>query len=116
MKIKRLKIAVRGTVQSVGFRQFVFRLANELHLTGTVSNSVRGVDIEIEGRREVFTEFLIRLESEKPPHSIIQSVECALVNVVGSDHFEIVSSKDAGAKTALTLPNIATPADCLREA
>jgi hydrogenase maturation protein HypF len=111
----RLKIAVRGAVQGVGFRPFVFRLANELKLTGWVNNSPQGVFLEAEGPRAVLKNFLLRLESEKPPRSFIQSLEASWLDTVGFKDFEIRESEIGGDKTALVLPDIATCPDCLRE-
>ena len=59
----RLKLAVRGAVQGVGFRPFVFRLASELGLTGWVNNSSQGVFIEVEGSRPQLETFRLRLET-----------------------------------------------------
>ena len=56
----RLKLAVRGAVQGVGFRPFVFRLAKELKLAGWVNNSPQGVFIEAEGPRAALEQFLLR--------------------------------------------------------
>ena len=57
----RLKIALRGAVQGVGFRPFVFRLAEELKLAGWVNNSPQGVFIEVEGTRAVLEKSLPRI-------------------------------------------------------
>jgi len=111
----RLKLTIRGAVQGVGFRPFVYRLANELELKGWVNNSSQGVFIEIEGRRGELEIFLLRVESEKPAHSFIQSMEAAWLDPVGFTGFEIRPSEKGGSKTALVLPDIATCPDCLRE-
>jgi hydrogenase maturation protein HypF len=111
----RVKIAVRGAVQGVGFRPFVHRLATELALTGWVNNSPQGVFIEVESPRPALEEFLRRLETEKPPRSFIQSLEATWLDAVGFNHFEIRASETGGGKTALVLPDIATCPDCLRE-
>jgi hydrogenase maturation protein HypF len=110
-----LRIAIRGAVQGVGFRPFVFRLAQELKLTGWVSNSAQGVSIEIEGEPETLAVFLRRLQNEKPPRAILQSCESSHLDPVGFREFEIRQSTDLGGKSALILPDIATCADCLRE-
>ncbi len=115
MKMERAKIAVRGAVQGVGFRPFVYRLATELHLNGWVLNSAQGVFIEAEGWRNKLDQFLLRLEKEKPPRAFIQSLECSWLDPVGHHGFEIRRSNDAGEKTALILPDAATCADCLCE-
>ncbi len=111
----RLKIAVRGAVQGVGFRPFVFRLATGLGLAGWVNNSPRGVFIEVEGPRASLEKFLLRLEAEKPPRSFIQSLETLWLDPAGQTGFEIRASETGGGKTALVLPDIATCPDCLRE-
>ena len=111
----RLKLAVRGAVQGVGFRPFVFRLADELGLRGWVHNSPQGIFIEAEGAASQLENFLLRLESEKPPRSFIQSLESSWLDAVGYQKFEIRASETGGGKTALVLPDIATCPDCLRE-
>ena len=79
----RLKLAVRGAVQGVGFRPFVFRLAEELKLAGWVNNSPQGVFIEVEGPRSALEKFLLRIETEKPACSFIQSLESSWLDAVG---------------------------------
>jgi hydrogenase maturation protein HypF len=111
----RLKIAVRGAVQGVGFRPHVFRLASELGLRGWVKNSSQGVFLEVEGLPVALEGFRLRLESEKPPRSFIQSLEASWLDAAGYAGFEIRESETGGDKTALVLPDIATCPDCLRE-
>jgi hydrogenase maturation protein HypF len=111
----RLKLVVRGAVQGVGFRPFVFRLATGLQLAGWVNNSAQGVFIEVEGPSVTLEKFLLRLEVEKPSRSFIQSLEASWLDPVGYAGFEIRESETGGAKTALVLPDIATCPDCLRE-
>jgi hydrogenase maturation protein HypF len=111
----RLKIALRGAVQGVGFRPFVFRLAAELKLTGWVNNSPQGVFIEVEGARAALENFRFRLAAEKPPRSFIQSLESSWLDAVGYPQFEIRASENSGGKSALVLPDIATCPDCLHE-
>jgi hydrogenase maturation protein HypF len=108
----RVKLAIRGAVQGVGFRPFVHRLATELHVVGWVNNSPQGVFIEAEGPRFELESFLRRLETEKPPRSSIQSVEFTWLGVAGYRDFEIRKSETGGRKTALVLPDIATCPDC----
>jgi hydrogenase maturation protein HypF len=115
MMIQRLNIAIRGAVQGVGFRPFVYRLATEMKLTGWVLNSVQGVFIEVEGRKLILDNFLLRIEKEKPPRSFIQSLEFSFFDPVGFKTFEIRESKNEGEITAIVLPDIATCPDCLEE-
>jgi hydrogenase maturation protein HypF len=111
----RMRIVIRGAVQGVGFRPFVYRLALEMGLPGWVNNTAQGVFIEVEGEPAQVDAFLLRLEAEKPPRAFIQSLEHALLDPVGFADFAIRESDGAGPKTALVLPDIATCPDCLRE-
>jgi hydrogenase maturation protein HypF len=111
----RLKIAARGAVQGVGFRPFAHRLAAELRLAGWVSNSSQGVFIEVEGPRARLEEFLARLQTEKPPRSFIESLECRWLDGTGLTGFEIRPSETGGGRTAIIMPDLATCPDCRRE-
>ena len=115
MNRERAKVIVRGAVQGVGFRPFVYRLATKLNLDGWVLNSVEGVFIEVEGPRQSLETFLLRLEEEKPPRAVIQSFQSSFLASVGYRGFVIRESDERGEKSALILPDIATCADCLRE-
>jgi hydrogenase maturation protein HypF len=110
-----VKFTVRGAVQGVGFRPFVYRLATELGLQGWVINSAQGVFIEVEGAPETLSDFARRLREEKPARAIIQSCGSSQLDAVGYTRFEIRESTDKGGKGALILPDIATCHDCLRE-
>jgi len=111
----RLRIALRGAVQGVGFRPFVHRLAGQLGLAGWVNNSPEGVWIEAEGPHPALEAFLLRLDTEKPSRSFIQSLESSWLDPVGYSGFEIRATEANGRKIALVLPDIATCPDCLRE-
>ena len=62
---ERLRVALYGAVQGVGFRPFVYRLATEMRLNGWVLNSAAGLTIEVDGTRERLDEFLQRLERRR---------------------------------------------------
>lgn len=113
--LARMRLAVRGAVQGVGFRPFIYRLANELGLTGWVNNSPQGVFIEVEGERTKLETFRLRLDAEKPPRSFIQNCEATWLDPAGFEGFVIRASENVGRKAALVLPDIATCPDCLRE-
>src|SRR5438105_15507922 len=83
IECERAKVTVLGTVQGVGFRPFVYRLAIQLHLNGWVLNSSQGVFIEVEGPLHQLQTFLVRLEKEKPRLAIIQSLEFSFLDQVG---------------------------------
>ncbi len=112
---QRVRVSIRGAVQGVGFRPFVFRLARELGLTGWVSNSPQGVLLEAEGEARAVEHFLVRLDLEKPSRSFVQSLECWQLDPVGYARFEIHPSETGGEKTALVLPDIAICDQCLAE-
>ncbi len=114
-KIQRLRLVIRGAVQGVGFRPFVFRLAKELKLPGWVINSSQGVFIEVDGNKKNLEAFLLRIQNEKPRSSYIQSLETSHLDPAGFTTFEIRESRDTGEKTVLVLPDIATCPDCLIE-
>jgi hydrogenase maturation protein HypF len=111
----RCRLIIRGAVQGVGFRPFIYRLATELGLTGWVNNSSQGVFIEVEGQRQQVENFLLRLEPERPPQSFIQSLETVFLDVQGFTEFAIRKSAEGGEKTAIVLPDIATCQACLSE-
>jgi hydrogenase maturation protein HypF len=115
MLTQRVQIAIRGAVQGVGFRPFIYRLAAELELSGGVLNSPQGVWIEAEGSKPGLEAFLLRIEREKPPRSSIQSLEFSFLDPVGLVGFEIRPSHGGGTPDALVLPDIAPCSDCLRE-
>jgi hydrogenase maturation protein HypF len=114
-QIMRLRISIRGAVQGVGFRPFIYRLASEARLAGWVNNSSQGVFVEVEGTRQQLELFLLRIEREKPPRSFIQSLESSFLDAVGYEKFEIRESDGSGEKSAIVLPDIATCGECLQE-
>lgn len=113
-QIQRVRVVIRGAVQGVGFRPFIYRLAEELGLTGWVINNTQGIFVEAEAETEVLQRFLLRIEREKPAISFIQSFEHSFLDPVPYETFEIRESAN-GAKTALILPDIATCSECKRE-
>ena len=102
-------------MQGVGFRPFIHRIATEIGLSGSVQNSSQGVLIDVEGPRRKLDVFLRRLSDERPPLSYIQTLESSFLPARGSTEFNIVSSDENGAKTAVVLPDAAVCSDCLRE-
>lgn len=114
MSKKRLKLIIKGAVQGVGFRPFIYRLATELKLVGWVNNSASGVFIEVEGKPEILDTFLTRIPLEKPPRSQIQTIEKTWLDCLGYTTFEIRHSI-SGEKTVIVLPDLATCSDCLQD-
>ena len=112
---ERTEITVRGTVQGVGFRPYVYRLAVSLGLKGYVANSPSGVTIEIEGEKS--SEFIKRLPEECPPLSRIFEITVRSLSECGYPDFRIMTSKEEAACVPFTLvsPDVSTCDDCLRE-
>ena len=115
IKPKRLHIQVRGVVQGVGFRPFVYRIATESNLTGSTGNDTNGVTIEVEGDPAEIDRFVLRLRAEAPPMSRIDQVEIDELSVRGGHGFLITSSHVAGQVSTGIPADGATCEDCLRE-
>jgi hydrogenase maturation protein HypF len=109
------KITIRGVVQGVGFRPFVYNLAERFELYGWVLNNSAGVEIEAEGSCEAVEAFVAALRDEAPPLSHIESLEAQEAPLHGYDHFEIRHSERQEGRYQLISPDIATCPDCLRE-
>ncbi|HUI64350.1 MAG TPA: carbamoyltransferase HypF [Bacteroidota bacterium] len=112
---RRIHIVVRGAVQGVGFRPFIYRLASELKLPGWVLNASGGVVIEAEGDKCTLDNFLLRIGRDKPPRSFIQSMEFAYFDPAGLGTFAIRESDASGAPATLITPDIAPCPECLAE-
>jgi hydrogenase maturation protein HypF len=111
----RRQVAVCGIVQGVGFRPFVYRLAQEEGLAGCIGNDTDGVTIEIEGFSASLDSFLLRLRSEAPPLARIDSVEVHEAEPTGESGFRIVASEVLGRVSTGIPADAATCPDCLRE-
>ncbi len=112
---RRARVRVHGTVQGVGFRPFVYRLAVELGLGGFVLNDARGVLLEIEGSGDAVDEFLARLRTEAPPLAVLERVLTEDRALAGDDAFTIAPSPSGEVPDAPVTPDSATCPDCLRE-
>jgi hydrogenase maturation protein HypF len=111
----RKTVNITGIVQGVGFRPFVYRLANACGLTGFIRNTPAGVSIEVEGRAERVDNFLERLPREIPPLAKITSIALCDADVQDGDSFRIVSSQLGEPPKALISPDVVVCEDCLRE-
>ena len=111
----RVSISLRGLLQGVGFRPFVYNLANEIGLKGWVINTSTGISIEVEGNREGINSFLSRLQNESPPNTIFHEMKSSYLAPLGHKGFEIKASDNSEEPSTLLLPDIATCPDCLKE-
>lgn len=112
----RAQILVRGIVQGVGFRPYIFSLARKRALRGQVFNNPSGVVIDIEGEAQAIDQFVNEISQHPPPLSQIEAVE-RNDNPIPADYndFRIVESAAAGQKFTPISADIATCQDCLRE-
>jgi hydrogenase maturation protein HypF len=113
--LQRLRVTLRGAVQGVGFRPFVYRLATQMSLTGWVLNSSAGLVVEVEGPADQLSEFEKRLERERPQASVVSVRESAWIAAEGSTRFEILLSDTGSSKTVNVLPDLATCNECREE-
>jgi hydrogenase maturation protein HypF len=110
--VQRLRLRVRGAVQGVGFRPFVYRLAQELGVTGWIANDPAGVIMEIEADDDQVAAFLGALHTQAPPRAQLHDVSAEVLPAHGSTEFRILESDSAGAPTAVVLPDMAMCDDC----
>src|ERR1700733_10924823 len=100
---QRLRLTLRGAVQGVGFRPFVYRLPPEMSLTGWVLNSSSGLVVEVEGLPDDLRRFEQRIELERPKASVVNTREAAWIPAEGSTNFEIHHSENDSAKSVNVL-------------
>ena len=112
---RRVRLRVRGTVQGVGFRPYVYRLAAELELSGHVFNDSHGVVVEVEGGFEAVESFIERLAAEAPPLARVERVESEELAATGARGFAILGSPSGEQPDAPVTPDSATCDDCLAE-
>jgi len=114
-KILRRRILVRGQVQGVGFRPFVYRLAAGLRLRGWVCNCAEGVEIELQGEANALHSFITGLHTAVPPLAHISAVEQSDIAVLATPPpFFIAASRTDAARTAIAA-DAAVCNDCLGE-
>ena len=114
--VEALYIHVKGIVQGVGFRPFVYREAKKHLINGWVLNATDGVHIHAEAESQLLDEFVIALAEEAPAASQVTEIELKEVPLEDFDSFEIRFSDDAEVEaTTLVSPDLATCEDCVRE-
>lgn len=111
----RRRFTVRGVVQGVGFRPFVWTLASRLSLTGTVRNTSGAVVIEVEGPQAALAEFGRALRADAPRLARIDSVEETQLELAGDRGFRIVESQSVPGEYQPIAPDAATCPDCVAD-
>jgi hydrogenase maturation protein HypF len=112
--MERRRVRVRGVVQGVGFRPFVYGLARKHALGGFVLNDGEGVVIEAEGDSDSLDRFTAALVAEAPTLASVEGVDAEALQPRGETAFRIETSTAPGG-AALIPPDVATCDDCLRE-
>ncbi len=112
---ERIRMTIHGTVQGIGFRPFVFRLAHDLSLGGWIANTSRGTLLELEGSREKIYAFQKRIPAEFPPFGNIQTMTATHIPVIGQQTFVIHPSQGNDQANSVLSPDLATCKDCLQD-
>jgi len=109
------KIEIEGTVQGVGFRPFVYKLATQYALKGTVLNGTKGVEITLEATSAQLEIFLQALQKELPPLASIDTITVKQTEDHSFDGFTIISTDDEGEKTVRIPPDVSICQACEKE-
>ena len=109
------RVLVRGAIQGVGFRPFVYRLARRHGLCGWVRNAGDGVEIHLEGDPSEMDAFSGALIAEAPSAAVIEAIDTTTVAAEGHPVFLIVPSRTTGRPTAQITPDLRICSDCLAE-
>ncbi len=110
-----LRLLLTGRVQGVGFRPWLYRLAHERELTGTIVNSDEGVRCSLEGAASRLEELLAAIPSTLPPQARLDRFDHEWVPAAGATALEILASTDAGRRGARIPSDLATCAACATE-
>ena len=108
-------IEIRGTVQGVGFRPWVYRLATEAGLAGHVRNDATGVTIEAFGSLEALDAFTLGLETSLPPAASIRELRARVIPAESIASFSIVQSEERLERRVSIPPDLPTCTDCVSE-
>jgi hydrogenase maturation protein HypF len=114
-KVKRARIRIAGVVQGVGFRPFLYRLAAEHGITGTVRNDAHGVLVDAQGDNGSLAAFVEEIRQSPPPLAKITEMQVEALPPTSFARFEILASEADIERSVLISPDVATCDDCLRE-
>ena len=114
-EVAALRVRVRGVVQGVGFRPFLYRLARELGLCGWVLNGEEGVEVHVEGEAGALASFLDRIRTDAPPAAQIAQIDHRTAPSEGADAFEIRPSRRHDHPTTRISPDLPVCQNCLAE-
>ena len=109
------KIVIKGIVQGVGFRPFIYKNAFKNNLKGFVNNTSKGVFIEVEGYYEDIISFIKEIREKPPVLSKVTDIKIIDKEIEGYTDFKIIESVEEEEAITLLSPDIATCDDCLRD-
>ena len=113
--IEAKRLEINGIVQGVGFRPFIYQLANRHGLNGEVANTATGVALVLEGPASRIQQFIDDLPRRKPPLAHIVEVTAQPVPAAGFTTFSIVKSRGSATRATLISPDVMVCGDCLAE-
>ncbi len=114
MGVEAYNINIYGLVQGVGFRPFIYRLANEMGLPGSVENCSDGVDIKLKCTQTELHKFIERVKNEAPEISIISDIKVSETIIDDTQDFRINGSHLSSGSTQVS-PDIAICSQCLKD-
>ncbi|RSK27291.1 carbamoyltransferase HypF [Bacillus sp. HMF5848] len=114
MRIAR-KIIIKGRVQGVGFRPFIFQIAHEFNIVGTVQNNMDGVNIHAEAESNNMLTFIQSIKNKSPRLSRIDNISYFETDLFGYNSFNIIDSERSGASSLVIPIDSAVCDECLSE-
>ena len=115
MVVFTYKITVKGTVQGVGFRPFIYALSERYLVTGTVTNNSQGVEIILNADTLTLKQFLTAIEYEYPPLALIEEVSYSQLPYKPFNQFKIIQTENLGDITVNIPPDMSICAECETE-
>lgn len=114
-ELKRLQVQLKGQLQGVGFRPYIYGLAQEYRVHGQVANTPAGVQLEIEGREYVLKDFLNSMLDSLPPFARVDCIEKTAIPITREKGFRILPSANQDSEVGLITPDLATCEACLKD-
>jgi len=115
MKLETYRIAINGTVQGVGFRPFIYQLATDLGLHGTVSNGTEGVEIVINANTDTLKVLLQKIKDELPLLASIDTIKTTEIAQKLFTDFQIITTNEEGKRTVRIPPDVSICKECEAE-
>ena len=112
---RRVQVRIQGIVQGVGFRPYIYKIANQNRVAGWVRNQADGVEIEASGPDRQVAEFIRAISATPPPLARIVDIQVEELTYQELPPFRILESHQSQPRVALISPDVCTCEDCLRE-